>query len=162
MTIEGELIADEASEASLWAEVGRSPLEAHEAGLPAFVRVQLFPLENLLPGLLVHGVVDGHDGPHIIFLRVPSFTLHCVVEHLLGRINPSISFDALLMYWCEFSSWNGRNLAFLWQRDRLPKAGIPESTRRVSTKQAAFGEFKTHWLSPPAFILLRGSNIIIG
>ena len=41
-----------------------------------------------MPGALVDGVVDGHDGGHVLLLGLVAFALHGVEEHFLRGVDP--------------------------------------------------------------------------
>lgn len=50
--------------------------------------VGLLPLLDLLPGALVDGVVDGHDGLHVLCGGVEGLAAHGFEEHAFGGVDP--------------------------------------------------------------------------
>lgn len=45
-----------------------------------------------MPGTLVDGVVDGHDGGHVGGLGVEGFSAHGIEEHLFRGVDPVAAF----------------------------------------------------------------------
>lgn len=70
------------------------------------------PWACLAPGPLVDGVVDLDNAPHILLPRVPALAPHCVVEHLLGRVDPHPR-TRLLVVWHE-TRHGDRRLLPVW------------------------------------------------
>lgn len=93
--IKGRRVAQERVEPRARRHLGSEAREALELGPAALVparpvQVRRLPLLDLLPGALVDGVVDGHDGAHVHGLRVArrALALQRLEEHLLRRVDP--------------------------------------------------------------------------
>jgi hypothetical protein len=125
VAVKGQLIPEQAAQPRLRTVVRWSALETYEAGLAAFFLVEILPLQDLFPGLLVDGVVDCQNAAHVVLARAPALPLHGVVKHLFRRIDPTISNDSLLMYWGEIAFWDRRYPSFIWERRSLSKARVP-------------------------------------
>ena len=59
-------------------------------------------IAHLGPSSFIDCVMDGDNGAHVTFARLPAFPLHCIVKHLLARVHPHIA-GGILVLWPRVS-----------------------------------------------------------
>ena len=96
MSVEGQLVAQQTSDPGPGRELLRLPAEALELRLVALLAVHGLPLEDLVPGRLVVGVVDLDDvlhvpGRDVVLAPLPALPLHGVPEHLGAGVDPGLA-----------------------------------------------------------------------